>query len=281
MEVILLKDVEQVGLRGDVVNVARGYMRNFLEPRGLAQPATPALVAELAQREGQRARHEARDAEQAQAIAERLGPTVLRFEGKSGPRGRLFGSVTPTNIVDELWAREKIRVDRRKLELPETIKRLGSYTIPVALFEDVSAEIRAEVVPEGGALPSEDEVAAWEAEERAEAAAAAGELEDEDEPSELEAALAEEDAVREAAEAEAAAEAAETDGSSEEDASPEEPADEVETAWAQHEEASPDAGGPPPDEPAQPAADEAADTEPDEAGAEGETEPPADDRPAG
>jgi len=141
MEVILLQDVEQVGLRGDVVNVARGYMRNFLQPRGLAQPATPALLAELEKREGQRARHEARDADQAEQIAQRIGATVLRFEVKSGPRGRLFGSVTPTNVVDELWAQEKIRIDRRKLDLPETIKRIGRYTIPVTVFEDVAAEI--------------------------------------------------------------------------------------------------------------------------------------------
>jgi large subunit ribosomal protein L9 len=252
MEVILLQDVEQVGLRGDVVNVARGYMRNFLQPRGLAQPATPALLAELEKREDQRARHEARDADQAQEIAKRIGAAVLRFEVKSGPRGRLFGSVTPTNIVDRLWDQEKIRVDRRKLDLPETIKRIGRYTIAVTLFEDVTAEIHAEVVPEGGELPSEDEVAAWEAEERAEAAEALGETEVEaEEPSELEVVLAEEDADRaealqeasepteqEADEAEAdEAEAAEAAaGADAPEATPEGPADQVEAAWTQHEE---------------------------------------------
>jgi large subunit ribosomal protein L9 len=242
MEVILLQDVEQVGLRGDVVNVARGYMRNFLQPRGLAQPATPALLAELEKREEQRARHEARDGDQAKEIAKRIGATVLRFEVRSGPRGRLFGSVTPTNIVDQLWEQEKIRVDRRKLDLPETIKRIGRYTIPVAVFEDVTADIHAEVVPEGGELPSEQEVAAWEAEERAEEAEAAGEVEVEaeaEEPSELEVALAEEDAER--AEAvqegdeptEQEADEAEADAP---EATPEEPTDQVEAAWAQHEE---------------------------------------------
>jgi large subunit ribosomal protein L9 len=235
MEVILLQDVEQVGLRGDVVNVARGYMRNFLQPRGLAQPATPALLAELEKREVQRARHEARDADQAQQIAQRIGATVLRFEVKSGPRGRLFGSVTPTNVVDELWAQEKIRIDRRKLDLPETIKRVGRYTIPVMVFEDVTAEIRAEVVPEGGELPSEDEVAAWEAEERAEAAEAAGETAEE-ESSELEAVLAEEDAARAEADAAEAAEAEEASEPDLSEAAPEEPLDQVDAAWAQHEE---------------------------------------------
>jgi large subunit ribosomal protein L9 len=244
MEVILLQDVEQVGLRGDVVNVARGYMRNYLQPRGLAQPATPALLTELQKREEQRARHEARDADQAREIADRIGKAVLRFEVKSGPRGRLFGSVTPTNIVDELWAREKIRIDRRKLDLPETIKRIGRYTIPLTVFEDVSAEIHAEVVPEGGELPSEDEVAAWEAEERAEAAEAAGETAEE-ESSELEAVLAEEDADRaEAAAEDAEAEGAEVDGETGEGETAEgeaaegeaEPADQIEAAWAEREE---------------------------------------------
>jgi large subunit ribosomal protein L9 len=242
MEVILLQDVEQVGLRGDVVNVARGYMRNFLQPRGLAQPATPALLAELQKREDQRARHEARDADQAQEIAKRIGATVLRFEVKSGPRGRLFGSVTPTNIVDTLWEQEKIRIDRRKLDLPETIKRIGRYTIPVTLFEDVTAEIHAEVVPEGGELPSEEEVAAWEAEERAEEAEAAGEVEveAEEEPTELEVALAEEDAKRAEAlqEADQATEqdADETESAVDTpEAEPDEPVDEVDAAWAQHE----------------------------------------------
>ena len=86
MEVILLKDVEKVGLRGEVVNVARGYARNFLLPRKLAEPATRAKVAEVVKRDAQRARHEARTTEQAQDIADTLTKTVLRFDVKSGHR---------------------------------------------------------------------------------------------------------------------------------------------------------------------------------------------------
>src|SRR5439155_25286127 len=99
MEVILLTDVDQVGLRGEVVNVARGFMRNYLEPRRLAEPATPGRVAELQRREADRARHEARNAEQAQEIADVLSKTVLRFEVNAGPQGTLIGSVTPTNVA--------------------------------------------------------------------------------------------------------------------------------------------------------------------------------------
>ena len=169
MEVILLQDVEKVGLRGEVVNVSRGYMRNFLEPRRLAQAATPALVAELEKREAQRARHEARSVEQAEEIAETLRKTVLRFEVKAGERGTLFGSVTPTNIVDELWRARKVRVDRRKIHLGEPIKRVGRYEVPIDVFEGVRVDVKTLVVPEGGELPSDEELAAWEAEEAAEA----------------------------------------------------------------------------------------------------------------
>lgn len=171
MEVILLKDVEKLGLRGDVVDVARGYARNYLLPRRLAETATPARVAELRRIEAGRARQEARSAEQAQEIAEVLGKTVLRFEVKAGPTGSLFGSVTPTDVADEIWRARKVRVDRRKIAI-DPIKRIGRYAIPVELFQDVSVEVKTLVVPEGGELPPEEELAALEAAE-AEARAAA------------------------------------------------------------------------------------------------------------
>ena len=171
MEVILLQDVEKVGLRGDVVSVARGYARNYLLPRQLAEPATAGRVAELKRLDEQRARHEARSVEQAREVAEVLGKTVLRFEMKAGPTGSLFGSVTATDIADELWRTRKVRVDRRKIEI-DTLKRIGRYSVPVHVFEDVTAEVKTLVVPEGGELPPEEELAAMEAAERAEAEAA-------------------------------------------------------------------------------------------------------------
>lgn len=165
MNVILLKDVDKVGLRGDVVSVARGYARNFLFPRRLAEEATKARVAELEKRDSQRARHEAKTADEAQAIATKLGATELRFEVKAGPTGSLFGSVTPTDIADELWATAKVRVDRRKIAI-DTIKRIGRYEVPIDVFQDVRVEVRAVVVPEGGELPSDAELEAMEAAER-------------------------------------------------------------------------------------------------------------------
>jgi len=172
MEVILTRDVEKLGLKGDVVDVKRGYARNYLLPRRLAEVATAGRVAELRRIDAERARHEARTAEHAEEIASTLTKTVLRFEVKAGPTGALFGSVTPTDVAEELWRTRKIRVDRRKIEL-DVIKRIGRYSIPVHVFEGVTAEVKTLVVPEGGELPPEEELAALEAAERAEAEAEA------------------------------------------------------------------------------------------------------------
>jgi large subunit ribosomal protein L9 len=171
VEVILLTDVEKVGLRGDVVDVARGYARNFLLPRRLAETATPARVAELHRRDAQRARHEARSVEQGREIADVLGKTVLRFEVKAGPTGALFGSVTATDIADEIWRVRKVRVDRRKIDLHDPIKRIGRYEVPIDVFTDVRVDVKTLVVPEGGELPPEEELEAARAAEAAEAAA--------------------------------------------------------------------------------------------------------------
>jgi large subunit ribosomal protein L9 len=191
MEVILLSDVEHVGLRGDVVAVARGYARNYLLPRQLAEPATPARVAELQKRDSLRARHEAKSADQAREIADTLSKTVLRFEVKAGPTGSLFGSVTPTDIADELWSTAKVRVDRRKIET-DPIKRIGRYEIPIGVFEDIRVDVKTEVIPEGGELPPDEVLEEMEAAERAEQEDAAAAQE----PSvELEEILAEVDAA--------------------------------------------------------------------------------------
>jgi large subunit ribosomal protein L9 len=168
--------------------VARGYARNYLLPRRLAEEATPARVAEIERVEAQRARHEARSAEQAEEIAELLAKTVLRFEVKAGETGALFGSVTPSDVADEIWRARKVRVDRRKIAI-DPIKRIGRYAIPVSIYEDVQVEVKTLVVPEGGELPPEEELAALETAEAAEAAAAQAEAEAEH--TEAESAIAE------------------------------------------------------------------------------------------
>jgi large subunit ribosomal protein L9 len=200
MEVILTRDVEKLGLKGDVVDVKRGYARNYLLPRRLAEVATAGRVAELRRIDAERARHEARTAEHAEEIASTLTKTVLRFEVKAGPTGALFGSVTATDVAEELWRTRKIRVDRRKIDL-DVIKRIGRYSIPVHVFEGVTAEVKTLVVPEGGELPPEEELAALEAAERAEAVAEAAAHEEA--LRETEAAMVAEDELRTAVEEEA------------------------------------------------------------------------------
>ena len=171
MKVVLREDIEKVGLRGEVVDVARGYARNFLLPRRLAEPATPARVAELEKINTRRALSEAQSFEQAQEIGQRLGQAEIRFDVKAGETGVLFGSVTQTNLADAIWDKLKVRVDRRKIELSEPLKRIGRYQVPIELFPEVTVETRVLVVPEGGELPPEEELQAME--EAAAAAAAA------------------------------------------------------------------------------------------------------------
>ena len=177
MEVILLQDVDKVGLRGEVVSVARGFARNYLLPRKLAETATTGQG-----RRARAARGAARPARGARRRAGardrgRLEKTELRFDVKAGPTGSLFGSVTPTDVADELWRKAKIRVDRRKIDLAEPIKRIGRYSVPIDVFPDVRVEVKTLVVPEGGELPPEEELEAAAAAEAAaaEEAAAASE----------------------------------------------------------------------------------------------------------
>jgi large subunit ribosomal protein L9 len=168
MDVILLADIEKVGLRGEVVTVAPGYARNFLLPRKLAERASPGRVAELERIEARRARQEARSLDEGKEVADVLAKTVLRFEVKAGPTGSLFGSVTSTDLADEIWRVRRIRIDRRKIDLHEPIKRIGRYMIPIEVFQDVDVEVKTLVVPEGGELPPEEELEAMAAAEAAE-----------------------------------------------------------------------------------------------------------------
>jgi large subunit ribosomal protein L9 len=208
VQVILREDIEKVGLRGEVVDVAPGFARNYLLPRRLAEPASPGRVAELERMTSARARHEAQSFEQAQELAQKLEGTELRFDVQAGETGTLFGSVTATDLAEKVWAEQRVRIDRRKLELPESIKRIGRYEVAVELFTDVTATLRVAVVPEGGELPPEEELEALDAAAAEEQATAAAEAEE---------ARAAAEAATEAAVAEAEAEA-ETDEQVPEDA---------------------------------------------------------------
>ena len=198
MQVILREDIEKVGLRGEVVDVAPGFARNYLLPRRLAEPAAPGRVAELEKLASSRSQHEAQSFEQAKELVQKLEGAELRFDVQAGETGTLFGSVTATDIADRVWETQRVRIDRRKLDLPESIKRIGRYQVPVELFADVTATLRIAVVPEGGELPPEEELQALDEVAAQEEAAAAAEAEE---------ARAAETAATEAAVAEAEAEA--------------------------------------------------------------------------
>jgi large subunit ribosomal protein L9 len=178
MQIILREDVEKVGLRGEVVDVAPGFARNYLLPRRLAEPASPGRVAEIEKLVTNRSRHEAQSFEQAQELVQKLESAEFRFDVQAGETGTLFGSVTATDIADRIWETQRVRIDRRKLDLMESIKRIGRYQVPLELFTDVTATLRVAVVPEGGELPPEEELQALDAEAAEAEAAEAAEAEE-------------------------------------------------------------------------------------------------------
>jgi large subunit ribosomal protein L9 len=144
-DAILLKDVEGVGEKGAVVDVSKGYLRNFLIPRKLAQPATRAAI-QAAQR---RAQAEERALEQAvhraQDAADLLNRTVLTIAQQAGDDGRLFGSVTTQDIADAIREARGITVDRRKVHLEEPIRHVGTYMVVVEVEDGVTATIKTMV----------------------------------------------------------------------------------------------------------------------------------------
>jgi large subunit ribosomal protein L9 len=161
-QAILLQDVEKLGRKGDVVHVAPGHLRNYLVPRHLAESATDARVAEVQRQAEQRARHEAQSDEQARDMAHVLNRTVLTIKRRAGMEDRLYGSVTSTDISDAIWKARKIRIDRRKVELDEPIKSLGSHRVTMTVYGDVRAVLKVMVVP--GGAEEEGGVEAFEAE---------------------------------------------------------------------------------------------------------------------
>jgi large subunit ribosomal protein L9 len=141
-EAILLKDVEGVGEKGTVVDVSKGYLRNFLLPRKLAQPATRAAV-EAARRKAEADERAARDAEtRAQDYADLLNKTVLTISQQAGDDGRLFGSVTNQDIADAIREARDVRVDKRKVHLEDPIKHIGTYMVVVEVADGVTATVK-------------------------------------------------------------------------------------------------------------------------------------------
>jgi large subunit ribosomal protein L9 len=147
MQAILLSEVEGLGEAGSVVNVARGYMRNYLLPRGLAETATPARIAEIQRREEQRKVAEARAEEQAKELADLLGRTILTLKAKAGGDGRLFGSITSADVATAIEEARGVRIDRRNINVDPPIRAVGTYAVPIELAPGLTTEVKTIVSP--------------------------------------------------------------------------------------------------------------------------------------
>jgi large subunit ribosomal protein L9 len=143
---ILLQDVEQLGSRGEVVEVSKGYLRNFLMPRRLAEPATKGAVAAASQRAQAAEKAVAEARSKAQESAALLGKTVLTITHQAGEDGRLFGSVTSQDIADAIKEARGITIDKRHVQLEEPIKTVGTHMVTVEVSSGVTAEVKTMVV---------------------------------------------------------------------------------------------------------------------------------------
>jgi large subunit ribosomal protein L9 len=147
VQVILTQDVEKIGQRGDIVEVSRGYVRNFLVPRGLAEVATPGKLEEARRQMEEAEERDRRLADRASEVAETLNKSVITIEARTGEDERLFGSVTAANIADAIEDARGVHLDRRRIRLPEPIKALGTHQVPVQVHGDVEASVKVIVVP--------------------------------------------------------------------------------------------------------------------------------------
>lgn len=147
MEVILREDIDKLGARGEIVKVAPGYARNFLLPKRLAVAATDANRKIVEQERQAHLRKEAKQKTEADDLGKLLAGTTVTISQKAGENDQLFGSVTAQDIVNALAAKS-FTIDRRKVQLEEPIKQLGTYQVPLRLHKDVTTEIGVNVVRE-------------------------------------------------------------------------------------------------------------------------------------
>jgi large subunit ribosomal protein L9 len=146
MRIILRADVDRLGNKGDLLDVADGYARNYLMPRGLALAATTGAVAQAESMREARSRRDAADRESAEAVRDRLASSVVRIPAQSGTDGRLFGSVTAADVADAIVAQMGVELDRKRLHLDEPIRALGVHDVTLRLHPEVEAHVSVEVV---------------------------------------------------------------------------------------------------------------------------------------
>ena len=147
MNVSLMQDFEPLGYEGDIVDVARGYARNYLIPKGLATEASNANLKALEQRKGKILAKRTKDKEEAERVMEKISEITVRVRAKAGEEGKLYGSVTSRDIAQQLDS-QGVEVDRRKIIIDEAIRSLGEFEVPVKLHPEVVATIKVVVEEE-------------------------------------------------------------------------------------------------------------------------------------
>ena len=148
MRVVLRSDLDKVGKRGDIVDVADGYARNYLLPKGHAIVATSGVTAQANAMRRARDLKDAKDREAAELVARKLVPMIIRIPARagSGNQAKLFGSITSADVAEAVEEQAKVTLDRRRLQLDEPIKSLGTHEIPVKLHSDVEFRVTVEVI---------------------------------------------------------------------------------------------------------------------------------------
>ncbi len=146
MRIVLRADMPNLGKRGDILDVADGYARNFLLPKGHAILATPGVTSQATAMRRSRDLRDAKDREAAETVARTLVPAVIRIPARAGAGDKLFGSVTASDVAEAVAQQTSVVLDRRRLHLEEPIKTLGTHEIPVKLHSDVEFRVTVEVV---------------------------------------------------------------------------------------------------------------------------------------
>lgn len=145
MKIILIKDVEGLGVEGDLVDAKIGYARNYLIPKGVAIEATPGNLRKWESQQAERAERQEKEEKEALELKEKIEKEAITLEGKSGEGGRLFGSITSTDIAEALKAQHNIDIDRRRIELKDNIKTLGTTEVSIRVYPEIVATLRVNV----------------------------------------------------------------------------------------------------------------------------------------
>jgi large subunit ribosomal protein L9 len=158
VKIVLKQDIPNLGQKGDVAEVADGYARNYLIPKGMAVRATPGALRDSEHRQKVQTSKHQRMKKRAESMARRLTAHTLTFEVKTGETGQLYGSITNTDIAKALEEQVGEQIDRRNIPLTRPIRQVGEYFVPVHLMDEVEPQVRVVVVPESGEWPEDVEV---------------------------------------------------------------------------------------------------------------------------